>query len=361
MNQLGLSRRERREEKYSDDTRNYYYDRYKRLFYLANDFGLDYQPRVMVFLEGKTEEIILPKILAWYLGNDPKNMGIDLFNIEGISKFFGGVIPVKNSLGKIEKKFLSNFNHLISYNLEKWQIIPFFIGDNENSIISLLKNKISIDFKKKSYSFPVDWQFIWGITNNNIPFIGKDFEMANFNNDEIADAIGFVLKKRILPDAVQVIRSNEKGIKQIDIEVSNHKIPIVNKLIMNLFDQYREENKKEIYERPIFKVIEKIRKLALLNHPPVNRKNELKNIEYFEGILKKMEESMTICPYYKTEIKNYPDREKRLTIGQTPPIQFPIIWCNHENSAQRKDEKGELSCNGEIGKDNRCPLIINRQ
>jgi len=57
---------------------------------------------------------------------------------------------------------------------------------------------------------------------------------------------------------------------------------------MNLFNRYKIEKKKEIFERPVFKVINIIRKLASLNHPPVNRKVELKNIEYFEGILKKI-------------------------------------------------------------------------
>ena len=42
--------------------KNYFYDRYKRLFYLSNDFKLDYQPRVMVFVEGGTEQKILPEI-----------------------------------------------------------------------------------------------------------------------------------------------------------------------------------------------------------------------------------------------------------------------------------------------------------
>jgi len=68
---------------------------------------------------------------------------------------------------------------------------------------------------------------------------------------------------------------------------------------------------------------------------------------------------MPTCPYYKVELKSYRDKQTRPTIGQALPIQFPLIWCDHENSAQRKNEKGELACKGEIGKDSNCPLLTN--
>jgi hypothetical protein len=277
MNQLGPSRRERREEKYSDENRNYYYDRYKRLFYLANDFGLDYQPRVMVFLEGKTEEIFLPKIFNMMYRNSPENFGQKI-----------SIKDIKDTNGKYIKGFINNFNHLISYNLEKWQMIPFFIGDAENNILSLLNNEISIAYNGNQYPFPGEWQYLWGITNNNNPFFGKDFEMANFSDEEIAVAINIVLNKDILPTEIKKNREIGNGIKQLDKEVDKQKILINTKLAENLFNQYEKGKNKWISERPIFKVINIIRKLASLNNPPVNRKNELKNIKYFEGILKKM-------------------------------------------------------------------------
>ncbi|MCG2811136.1 MAG: hypothetical protein L6428_06735 [Candidatus Aminicenantes bacterium] len=361
MTHLGRSRREYRNERYSDETKNYYNDRYKRLFYLANDFGLDYQPRILIFLEGQTEEIILPKFFNMIYRNSPENFGVEFININSISNFFGQKISIKNANGKYRKGFINNFKHLISYNLEKWQMIPFFVGDAENNILSLLKNEISIAYNGNQYPFPGEWQYLWGITNNNNPFFGKDFEMANFNDEEIAASISTVLNKEILPTEIKKNREIGHGIKQLGKEVDKQKILINTKLAENLFNQCEKGKNKEISERPVFKVINIIRKLASLNHPPVNRKIELKNIKYFEGILKKREESMPICPYYKTEMKSYQDREKRLTRGQAPPVQFPIIWCNHKNSAQRKNEKGELACKGEIGKISSCPLIKNQQ
>ena len=287
MDQYGVLLRATRNKRYSDQDKNYYHDRYKRLFYLANDFGLDYQPRVMVFVEGKTEETIFPEIFEQYIGNKPENLGIEFVDIGGISKFFGQKISIKDSSGKYKKGFISNFNHLISYNLNKWQIIPFFIGDNENDINHLLQNGASISFNQNDYSLSKNWQYIWGVTNDNQPFQGKDFEMTNFNDNEIAAVLSGILPKQISPSDVKTQRDQNNGIKQIDNQVENCKVCIARKLITNLFDEYDKMQDKKVFERPIFKTINTIVNLAILNHPPVDREIELKNKEYIETELKK--------------------------------------------------------------------------
>lgn len=288
MNQRGFFLRTTRNKRYSDRDKNYYQDRYKRLFYLANDFGLDYQPRVTVFVEGKTEEVIFPEIFEQYIGNKPESLGIEFINIQGISQFFGQKISIKNSSNKYQKGFISNFNHLASYNLNKWQIIPFFVGDDENNISNLLKNGLSISFNQNQYSFPKDWQYIWGVANDNKPFKGKNFETANFSDEEIVTVLNESLQKQITTKQVTEARNAGNGIKQIDSCVENHKIEIAKKLYQNLFNKYEKEKDKSILERPIFKVIDKITNLSVLNHPPVDRDIELKNKNYIENELKKV-------------------------------------------------------------------------
>jgi len=276
--------RDIRNEKYSDNEKNYYYDRYKRLLYFANDFELDYQPRVIVFVEGKIEETIFPEIFELYNGQKPDNMGIEFISIEGISQFFGQKIAEKDLNNKYKKIFISNFNHLVSYNLIKWQIIPFFIGDDENNITSLLNKENVISFNQNQYPFPKEWQYIWGIANENKPLQGKDLEMSNFTDDEIA-----MVLKLYIPITSQEIEDNRKagkGIKQISSNVEMFKIKIVKTLFQNLFDNAEKEKKESIYERPIFKAIDKITNLAVFNHPPSNRNCELKNKEYIEEVLR---------------------------------------------------------------------------
>ena len=287
MNQYAEFLRANRNKRYSDNEKNCYHDRYKRLFYLANDFGLDYQTRVMVFVEGQTEETIFPEIFERYTGNKPENLGIEFFNIQGINQFFGQKIAIKDSNNKYQKGFINNFNRLVSYNLNKWQIIPFFIGDDENNITSLLNKGVSISFNQNQYPFPKDWQFIWGITNSNQPFKGKDFEMACFTDDEIATVLSEKLQKQITAKQVEEERDAGQGIKQINTDVEKYKSEIAKKMYQNLFDKYEKERDKSVFERPVFKVIDTITNLAVLNHPPVDREIEIENKEYIEKELKK--------------------------------------------------------------------------
>jgi hypothetical protein len=283
MTQHGVLLRASRNKLYSDSQKSYYDDRYKRLYYLANDFGLDYQPRVMVFLEGKTEETVLPILFELYLGNKPENYGIEFVNIGGISKFFGPGISIRGPDKKPPKTFISNFNHLVNYNLNKWQIIPFFIGDAENDITSLLKSKGAILFNDERYPFPEDWQFVWGITNNNQPFVGKDFEMACFNDDEISLALSETLSKQILARQVKEKRDTGEGLKQIDPDVEKYKIKVAEKLCQNLIEKYKTERNNAVFERPVFKAIDRIANLAVLNHPPVSREIEIENKKYIQA------------------------------------------------------------------------------
>ncbi len=113
MNQYAEFLRANRNKRYSDNEKNCYHNRYKRLFYLSNDFKLDYQTRVMVFVEGKTEETIFPEIFERYTGNKPENLGIEFFNIQGVNQFFGQKIAIKDSNNKYQKGFINNFNHLV--------------------------------------------------------------------------------------------------------------------------------------------------------------------------------------------------------------------------------------------------------
>ena len=284
MDQTGILLRATRNNRYSDEKNNLYHNRYKRLFYLANDFGLNYQPKVMVFFEGKTEENIFPYIFEKYAGIASEDFGIEFFNIRGISKFFGSGIPVNISDKSSQKKIISNLNYLISYNLNKWQMFPFFVGDAENNIGHLLDTGVTLSFNRKPYPLPNEWRHIWGASNQ--PFPGKDFEMANFTDNELAICLSEVLKKQITPDQVKEKRDAGQGIKQIDSLVGDtNKITIVKKLYQDLFESYEQKREIGLLDRPIFKLIDRLGSLAEQNHPPVDRKIELENRKYIETVL----------------------------------------------------------------------------
>ena len=118
-----------------------------KLFYLSNKLDLDYHPRVLIIVEGKTEEIIIPKLFD-FCGYKLENCMVDIINIEGISKLMSPKINNINENKKYSNVFINNYFQLINYFLETFQTIPFFIGDNENDIIYKLKEGITFDSNK---------------------------------------------------------------------------------------------------------------------------------------------------------------------------------------------------------------------
>lgn len=63
----------------------------KKLYYLANSLTLDYHPRVIIFVEGDTEEIMIPKFFELY-GYNFRDLGFEIVNIGGIANFNGSKI-----------------------------------------------------------------------------------------------------------------------------------------------------------------------------------------------------------------------------------------------------------------------------
>lgn len=272
MDQYGLFLRASRNKMYFDPkkNKNYFHDTYKRLFYLANDFEIDYHSRLIIFVEGKTELELLPKFFDW-MGSKPENLGIDIVNIGGISNFFGPKFRVKNSENKYNTIILNNFLNLINYTLNKWQTLPFFVGDDENNIKKLLDEGICFKFEHEAEKrrLPKKWYHIWK----------KDFELDNFTNDELAEAINEVLDTLIEAKDVEEIRVDKMGINSLDERIKDSKIEIANVLCKNLFDQYDDTGDENLLERPIFNLINKLKVMALRNHPPSNTIVELKNKE----------------------------------------------------------------------------------
>lgn len=290
------------DEKQSKD---YFYDRNKRLFYLVNDFDLDYQPKVMLFVEGMTEETTLPILFEWYFGISPEDMGIEIINFRGVSQMLStsqnaaklrsllidlqreekkGILSKGNQarLNKVIKELMdidiviSNWTSFLSYNLEKWQIIPFFLSDDEGNIRHFLEAEKPIKFEGVNYDVPKRLRFLWGIDNSNTPFEGKDFEFANFTNEEISSAIEKTLGRKVEVSDIQELRSRGEGINKIE-GVEGNKVAIGKELIQNLIKAYKETQEDSLLKRPLFGVISKVAELSGLNHLPTSRKQELLN------------------------------------------------------------------------------------
>lgn len=273
---------------------DYWKNKYKRLYYLSNSFGIDYQPKITVFVEGATEATVLPKLLAWYYSK-PEDLGIDFINIGGVDSLFGAEFNLKDQFDqKPEKKLISNFKSLITYNLDRWQIIPFLATDDEGNLLKLLDSGLIARINNQDISIDKESElvYVWGVTNKNIPLKGDSFELANFTDEELAKSISNVISESITSNDIKTARDSGVGINNIcngkyKNEVSGeNKVAIGVDLINNLFDYFAKNNDESIFERPMFKMLNIVIKNAALNHQPVDRVSEIKNKEILVDIIK---------------------------------------------------------------------------
>lgn len=265
-------------------------DQSKYLYYLSNDFRIDYQSRVMVFVEGETEARVLSRILHW-CHDRPENAGVNFINIQGVDNWLGGKFNLREQPDRRPKeKVISNFRALITYNLNRWQIIPFLVADNEGNLLDMLGDGIIFNLNGEDIAFKKSSGLvsIWGSTNNR-SLQGNNFELANFTNKEIARVLNQVIPSKIRNEEnvtennVEDIRPN-KGIQHIcdgkyEDQIKPKKVEIGIQLTEALLQVYEKEGNPAILERPIFAVVDKIFRNALLNYQPVDRVTELKSQE----------------------------------------------------------------------------------
>lgn len=297
-NETGRTLRGVRNEWYKNKLTDEYEFRLNRrkLYYLANSLTLDYHPRVIIFVEGDIEEIMIPKFFEFY-GYNFKDLGFEIVNVGGIANFNGAKLTFQNENKKYVKKVISNFKHLVNFNFDLWQAIPFFIGDNENNIIKSLKDGVIFDTKKLISGFDnrpakevipelIDeygeindslietWSHIWEY----------DFELDNFTPIELKNAINEVCSTDFSLNNIQKIfdscdNGKKIGIKSLGDEVEENKISINLKAFDNLVKYYEDTKDQEVFKKPIFKVIERLLDIHATNPQPVNTQHALKNRE----------------------------------------------------------------------------------
>ena len=248
-------------------------EKYKRAYYLSNKFGLSDHPKMMLFVEGDSEEIVLPKVFERYCGVTLENYGIQLVNLGGITKFFSGEIKTQQPGENRVRARVNNFKELISNNLEHWQILPYLLVDNENTILADLKQYDSITFCEGKYKFPEKWRYIWGVTNLHAPFVGNNIEFSNFSNEELSYVIhGDNTDTSRIEEISHVRKSKKQSLDDLKRkwDIKKSKSQILEELFDRLFENL-------IFDRPIFWAFDLIRNIASLNHAPVDRAIELEN------------------------------------------------------------------------------------
>ena len=91
----------------------------------------------------------------------------------------------------------------------------------------------------------------------------------------------------IIPvECLEKIKNSSKGISSLDKKINRKKVEINKKAFKNLVDYYSETKNHKVFEKPIFKLIEKLLKIQALKHQPVNTTHALnKKKDLFTSIL----------------------------------------------------------------------------
>ena len=230
------------------------------LEFVTNRFGINPQPRLSLIVEGESEEAAVIEIFERYYGCHPGTIGIEIIVLGGVGTATGN---------KKDDRFRAIFR-LIDY-LHHHQIFTFLVLDNENHATTLKEEA------KRAKSIHSDRRYI---TRPEYIRIWKDsFEFDNFSCIEIANALNEVAQGYATftnKEVLGIKKQNNPGseLKKLYNKKANYnynlnKIDFSNILVSNMMSP---NAKRRIENRPIIKILNRVKLLAARNHLPTTER-----------------------------------------------------------------------------------------
>ena len=231
----------------------------------ANDFGVNGKPQLVLFVEGETEQAILPVIFERLWGAPASRYGIEISNLGGVDNAAGGKEAPFSALWR-----------LVDY-LHHHQTLAFILLDNEGyatrNVRDGLRKANSVHSPDRKATRP-DHIKIWRTS----------FELENFSNTEIALALNRLVGKTIFSATdvaacrTAVLAGPKKGQKLRTIDrlfEERSSIPL-NKpaLGMILVDIMMDPaSRRSPGNRPITKFLVRVARKASRNFQPVTQED----------------------------------------------------------------------------------------
>jgi phage tail protein X len=228
---------------------------------VTNSFGINPKPQAVLFLEGATEMAVVPLIFDEIYAAKLNVFGIELVGLGGVSNATGGR---ENSYSALWR--------LIDY-LHHHQTIAFVLLDNEG----LAPTNVGIGLPRAhSIHFP-DRR---ATRRNYVKLWKLSFEMENFNDAELAKALGVyaqgkasfsVAEVRLCRESARTARKNKK-IRTLDVLYAEKTGRNLNKpqfgqtLVKLMFDP---ATKRKPEHRPITRFLDQVARVAARNHQPI--------------------------------------------------------------------------------------------
>lgn len=223
------------------------------LEFVANKYDLNPRPKLTLFLEGQSEEVVVKAIFERYFGASIGTHAIELIVLGGVD----------NATGNKDDRFRAILR-LVDY-LHHHQTFTFLILDNENSVakLKMAARKAKSTLHSKRFVTRPEYLKVWRTS----------FEFDNFSATEIAAALSrlagsnsqfssadvAVCKQDRLPGASLTALYRERtghGLNKVDL---------ARELTECMFDA---SSRRAIGNRPLIRVLERVVKLAALNPFP---------------------------------------------------------------------------------------------
>jgi len=233
------------------------------LEFVVNRFGINPQPKVLLILEGQSEEIAVEKIFENYFGVHPGKFGMEIIVLGGVDVATGT---------KKDDRFRAIFR-LMDY-LHHHQTVTFLILDNEN-YAKKLKHEA-----QKAKSIHSDNRYV---TRPEYLRIWKDsFEFDNFSCSEIASAMTKLSKGHASfnHNELAICKKNSnpgiclKNLYQQKANYGLQKVKLAELLVELMLSS---SSRRKVENRPIIKVLKRVASLASRNPLPTMHETWEKN------------------------------------------------------------------------------------
>lgn len=229
------------------DTRRY-------LEFVANRYGLNPQPKLSLFVEGKSEEAVILKILNEYFGIQIGAYGVEIITLHGVGTATGT---------KKEDRFRAILR-LVDY-LHHHQTFTFLVLDNENFAHKLKDEarKAKSKLSEQRYVTRPEYIRIWN----------DSFEFDNFSCSEIAMTLNELAQGRTsfsFADVMACKSSKNPGasLTRLYQQRANYDLPKVELNEILVKHMLSGKAGRKIENRPIVQVLERVLRLSARNPLP---------------------------------------------------------------------------------------------
>ncbi|AXE63926.1 hypothetical protein BBF93_06625 [Hyphomonas sp. CACIAM 19H1] len=235
----------------------------RHLEFVVNQYDLNPQPKLVLFVEGESEVVLIEAVFRDLFGTHPGASGIEIVNLQGVNNATGS---------KKEDRFKAIFR-LVDY-LHHHQTLTYLILDNENqaSKLKAAASETRSLHGQSRMAVPPDHIQLWEVS----------LEFDNFSDDEIASALTAITDGRCFFNANEVHTAREdkmpgSALTALFRSKTNYglnKPTLATELAKILTDRSSE---RRTSDRPIVKLLKIVRTLALRNPFPTRQKSWLVN------------------------------------------------------------------------------------